>query len=87
MAAIDKVLLIDTELTTSDVVIECELDISSGSRLPNYTGAYTVTPKVEEQKLPTKNKSMLDDVTVVAIPFEKTSNLSGGYTVNIAYPS
>lgn len=49
-----------------------------------YEGDYVVTPKVEEQTMPTKSKVMLDDVTVKAIPFFETSNTSGGTTVYIA---
>lgn len=48
-----------------------------------YDGEYTVTPKVEAQTLPTKEKVMLDDVTVKAIPFFNVSNTSGGSTVYI----
>lgn len=49
-----------------------------------YDGQYAVTPKVEAQILPTKGKVMLDDVTVLEIPFFETSNTSGGNTVYIA---
>jgi hypothetical protein len=49
-----------------------------------YEGDYTVTPKVEAQTIPTKDKVMLDDVTVRAIPVFRVSNTSGGTTVYIA---
>lgn len=48
-----------------------------------YTGEYEVTPKVEEQTMPTKDKVLLDDMTVKAIPFFIVSNTSGGSTVFI----
>lgn len=48
-----------------------------------YTGEYTVTPKVEAQTMPTKEKVMLDDVTIRAIPYFDVSNTSGGRTVYI----
>lgn len=48
-----------------------------------YMGAYEVTPKVEAQVLPTAKKLMADDVTVKAIPYYETSNLSDGETVYI----
>lgn len=48
-----------------------------------YTGEYEVTPKVEEQTMPTKDKVLLDDMTVKAIPFFNVSNTSGGSTVFI----
>ncbi len=48
-----------------------------------YEGDYGITPKVEAQTMPTKNKVMIDDVTVKAIPFFNVSNNSGGSTVYI----
>lgn len=43
-----------------------------------YDGDYIVTPKpYEEQVLETKSKLMVDDVTVLAIPYYETSNISG----------
>lgn len=51
---------------------------------PIYQGSYDVIPKVIEQYLDTDNKTMIDDVTVRAIPYYETSNESGGYTVYIA---
>ena len=49
-----------------------------------YEGAYEVTPKVEQQTLPTKDKHMTDDVTIKSIPFFSVSNETGGNTVYIA---
>ena len=51
--------------------------------LPAYTGAYDVDPKFTAQKLETKGKKMLDDVTVEAIEVQRVSNTSGGRTVYI----
>ena len=51
--------------------------------LPAYTGAYDVDPKFTAQKLETKGKKMLDDVTVEAIEVQRVSNTSGGKTVYI----
>lgn len=48
-----------------------------------YDGEYTVIPKFIQQELDTTGKLMADDVEVLAIPVEKTINLSGGYTVVI----
>ena len=49
-----------------------------------YDGAYEVTPQAhEEQILPTKNKRMTDDVTVLRVPYFETSNIYGN-TVFIA---
>ena len=48
-----------------------------------YQGEYIVNPKFVEQVLPTKYKSMRDNVTVLEIQVEKVTNLGGGYTVTI----
>ena len=50
---------------------------------PNYIGDYVVIPNVEAQVLPTKNKSLLEDLVVDEIPYAETSNPSGGYTAII----
>lgn len=50
---------------------------------PNYEGDYEVTPRVEDIILETKERSMQDDLTILAIPYYETTNLSGGYTAII----
>lgn len=54
-----------------------------GGQYEEYTGDYNVTPKVTEQVLLTKNKVMVNDLTVKSIPFYNVSNTSGGNTVYI----
>ena len=50
-----------------------------------YNGEYTVIPKAfEETVLQTRNKKMLNNVTVREVPYFETSNTSGGLTVYIA---
>lgn len=49
-----------------------------------YMGDYEITPKVEAQKMDTKGKLMLEDVTVKEIPCFDVSNASGGTTFYIA---
>ena len=51
---------------------------------PVYTGDTTVIPKAIEQVLETNHKTVIDDITVLGIPYTEVSNLSGGLTVNIA---
>ena len=51
--------------------------------IPAYTGTYNVDPKFTAQKLETKGKKMLDDVTVEAIEVQRVSNPSGGSTLYI----
>lgn len=48
-----------------------------------YLGDYVVTPKVDEQRMATKNKVLIEDVTIKSIPFFNVSNTSGGSTVYI----
>ena len=49
-----------------------------------YEGSYEVTPTTGEQVLPTRSKTMRDDLTVHAIPYAEATNDAGGYTVSIA---
>lgn len=49
-----------------------------------YSGEYEVTPKAyDEQTLETANRFLKNDVTVHAVPYYETSNVSGE-TVYIA---
>ena len=48
-----------------------------------YKGDYIITPKVEAQTMPTKDKVLTEDVTIKSIPFFNVSNTSGGSTVYI----
>lgn len=66
-------------------VIELEIQEGSGGTLPYYDGDYNVVPKVTNQVLETKNKSMRDDVTIEEIPYAEVSNPQGGVTATIAY--
>lgn len=45
--------------------------------IEQYEGDYTVTPKVSEQELQTKNKMMKENVTIEQIPFHEFSNETG----------
>ena len=54
----------------------------TGETIP-YTGDYDVTPAFGQQVLPTKHKTMTDDVTVRAIPISRTTNPAGGKTIYI----
>lgn len=52
--------------------------------VPDYTGDYEITPNAHNPiVLQTKNKKMVDDVTVKKIPFFDVSNTSGGTTIFI----
>lgn len=49
-----------------------------------YTGAYTFTPAIDPQTVPTARKYLTENVQIKAIPIYSTSNVSGGNTVYIA---
>ncbi len=53
-----------------------------GGGLP-YEESYEVTPTTGEQVLPTRARTLADDITVHAIPYMETSN-EYGLTVSIA---
>lgn len=48
-----------------------------------YTGVYEVIPKTAAQTLQTKDKKMIDDVSVHAIPYYEVGNDADGITAII----
>lgn len=42
-----------------------------------YEGEYTIIPSIEEQSMNTKDKLLKENVTIEAIPYYETSNVSG----------
>lgn len=42
-----------------------------------YEGDYIIKPAIQEQEMLTKNKIMKENVTIEAIPYYETSNMSG----------
>ncbi len=54
-------------------------------KYPEYDGSYSVKPRIVEQTLPTKKKSMENDMTVEAINYLEVTNPEGGITVTIGY--
>lgn len=59
------------------------ITVGGATDWPEYGGAYEITPAVEAQTLETANKLMTDDLTVRAVPYYQTSNITGD-TVYIA---
>lgn len=49
-----------------------------------YDGTYEIVPTASGQVMPTRSKTMSDDVTIHPIPYQETSNEAGGITVSIA---
>ena len=79
---------LDSNMNIKFIQTECLFNIDFGEIFKVkigdvYDGAYEVTPRVYEQILETKDKLMLDNVTVNIIPLAKTLNLSNGYTATI----
>lgn len=63
--------------------ISIGFNVGGTSQIPPYEGEYTVTPKTyDEQVLPTRNKRMINNLTVKKIPQYEVSNDSG-YTLII----
>lgn len=77
------------EVTSSFNFTLAENTMSVGVKLNNifipeiYAGEYAVVPTFDAQTLPTKNKTMRDDVVVQGIPFSEVSNPQDGITVTI----
>lgn len=74
-------------MITFDLVFRQTLDvtfdasIAAGGCTP-YTGKYEVTPEIYNPvTLPTKDKTLRDDVTVLRIPQYEVSNEAGGNTL------
>ena len=52
---------------------------------PVYDGPYEAVPKAyDAQVLKTKDRTMVDDVTVEKVPFYEVSNEAGGMTCYVA---
>lgn len=63
--------------------ISIGFNVGGTSQIPPYEGEYEVTPKTyDEQVLPTRNKKMINNLTVKKIPQYEVSNDSG-YTLII----
>lgn len=75
----------DPEFDLDDMSFDPEFDVAvntQGDVVP-YTGDYIVDPDFATQTLGTKEKYMLDDVTVNPIEVARVSNPAGGRTIYI----
>lgn len=85
MDSVYRVATFDLEFDLDDMSFEPEFDVNvntQGDVLP-YTGDYIVDPDFATQILGTKEKFMLDDVTVNPIEVARVSNPAGGRTIYI----
>ena len=59
------------------------VNVGGTIRQESYDGSYEVTPTIEQQILQTKNKTMINDLTIKSIPYSEVTNTSNGITVTI----
>lgn len=64
-------------LPIKQVEIDVGVVTEGGGALPYYKGSYDVTPDFSAQTLPTKNKSMSQDLIIEKIPMNEVSNPFG----------
>ena len=77
---------LDVTINANNMSLDFNITDGAGGKLPTYDGEYEVRPKpFLDQVLETKNKSMLDNVTVFEIPYSEVENPGGGKTVNIGF--
>ena len=78
---------LDVDFSAKDKKLNAEFQcfqrIAEQGDVDYYDGSYTVTPKVEEQSLPTSKKYLAEDARIKEIPIFEVSNLEGGQTVFI----
>lgn len=75
----------EPEFYLDDMSFKPEFDVivnTQGDAVP-YTGDYIVDPDFATQMLETKEKFMLDDVTINPIEVARVSNPAGGRTIYI----
>lgn len=78
----DQTFEFEFEEPTINFTLEQAIEITHNEY---YQGEYVVTPKMfEGTVLLTKDKTMVDDVTVLEVPFYEVTNETGGTTVYIA---
>lgn len=85
MDSVYRVATFDLEFDLDDISFDPEFDVTvntQGDAVP-YTGDYIVDPDFATQTLGTKEKYMLDDVTVNPIEVARVSNPAGGRTIYI----
>jgi len=61
----------------SNNTLNGSITIGGSASLPDYSGSYEITPKVDSQTMATQNKIMRRNVNIKGIPYFETSNLYG----------
>ena len=89
--------MVEVKMTVSQSQVQIPMSVSSDSILmpmnisaeyrivdgERYDGDYEVTPRLTEQELATRNKLLINNVTINEIPVVYTSNPYDGKTVVI----
>lgn len=75
--------MISLEIQNESEEIEIKVESGTGGMYPYYEGAYQFVPKTTEMIIPTKQKSMKEDLTIYQIPYKEVSNPEGGKTITI----
>lgn len=63
--------------------ISGRVNVGGSIKQESYNESYEITPSVSQQILQTKNKTMINDLTIKSIPYYEVANTSNGITVTI----
>lgn len=76
---------VKAEVTTNILgLISAEINSSIvGGVYKKYEGSYLITPTLTSQTLPTKERSLKEDIIIYPIPIRRFENEYGGETVII----
>ena len=69
-------------IATKDRISGC-VNVGGIIKQESYNESYEITPSVSQQILQTKNKTMINDLTIKSIPYYEVTNTSNGITVTI----
>lgn len=75
--------MIILEIQQETEEIEISVESGTGGMYPYYDGEYQFVPKTTEMIIPTRQKSMKEDLTIFQIPYSEVSNPEGGSTITI----
>lgn len=75
LLGIKRFIDVTEDITTNQ--LDFEVDIKFIENPPNYDGPYEVIPKMYDQTLGTKRKTLAEDIHVLEIPSYVTSNEHG----------
>ena len=68
--------------SSDEFTVGFETGMASASCIP-YEGSYKITPAIESQTLPTADRHMQADLTVLEIPYYEVGNTQNGKTIII----